>query len=202
MNEYKIFLGERFFLISKDEEKCFTSLNGMGTRITDYSDVNEMFNFFEQSDILEFYLYTESPEKVFNALISQNKFITAAGGVVFNEKNEILLIHRLGYWDLPKGKIEKGEEEIVAACREIEEECGIRNVKVSEKITDTYHVYCQNDKRVIKRTGWYNAYYNGNDALVPQTEEGITEVKWVTRESLIDYIPRMYASIREVINLI
>ena len=50
------------------------------------------------------------------------KIIEAAGGVVFNEKNEILMIYRLKTWDLPKGKIEKGETPADAAFREVCEE--------------------------------------------------------------------------------
>lgn len=34
------------------------------------------------------------------------KKVDAAGGMVKNEKGEYLFIHRLGFWDLPKGKID------------------------------------------------------------------------------------------------
>ena len=37
------------------------------------------------------------------------KVVEAAGGVVSNKNGEILFIRRMGKWDLPKGKIEKGE---------------------------------------------------------------------------------------------
>lgn len=202
MSEYKIFLGERFFLISDDIEKCFKSVNGIGTRLDTFEQVNIFFDFFEKSLMREFYIYTESPDSVFDVFIANNKYICAAGGVVYNVNDELLLINRLGYWDFPKGKIERGEEEVCAACREIEEECGISGVTATDKITDTYHVYMLKGERVIKRTAWYNVQYNGNEALIPQIEEDITEVKWVHKDRLYEYTPKMYASVKEVIGSI
>ena len=35
--------------------------------------------------------------------------MTAAGGWVENENREVLWIYRLDHWDLPKGKLETGE---------------------------------------------------------------------------------------------
>ena len=49
--------------------------------------------------------------------------IKAAGGVVENHKNEILMMKRLGHWDLPKGKADPGENSATTAQREVEEEC-------------------------------------------------------------------------------
>jgi 8-oxo-dGTP pyrophosphatase MutT (NUDIX family) len=36
--------------------------------------------------------------------------VEAAGGVVVNQQKEVLWMFRLGKWDLPKGKLEKGEK--------------------------------------------------------------------------------------------
>jgi hypothetical protein len=49
---------------------------------------------------------------------SQFLWIRAAGGVVSNDREEVLFIHRLEKWDLPKGKVEAGEELELAALRE------------------------------------------------------------------------------------
>jgi ADP-ribose pyrophosphatase YjhB (NUDIX family) len=174
----------------------------MGTRIDKPEDVNELFDFFEQSPVLEFYVYTESPETVFACLRDNNRYICAAGGLVSNVKKEILLIYRLGYWDLPKGKIEENETESSAACREIEEECGISGLEVVEKIMDTYHVYRMDDKRVIKRTAWFAVNYSGNQPLKPQTEEGIESVEWIPANAVYQYVSKMYASLKDVVNQI
>ncbi|MDR1897333.1 MAG: NUDIX domain-containing protein [Prevotellaceae bacterium] len=204
MFEYKIFLDERFFLISTDEEKCFRSINGIGVRITDPKQINELFDWFEQSSILEFYACTEFPDDAFSCLKNNpsDKYVCAAGGVVINNNEEVLLIYRLGRWDLPKGKIEINETQIIAAQREIEEECGLSEIKIINKITDTYHVYKEDNKRIIKQTSWFKANYNGSQTLKPQTEEGITEARWIPIKDIAGYIPQMYASLQDLMTVV
>ena len=53
------------------------------------------------------------------------KKIIAAGGLVFNDKNELLMIFRRGKWDLPKGKLDEGEDIEDCAVREVKEETGL-----------------------------------------------------------------------------
>ena len=50
--------------------------------------------------------------------------ILAAGGVVFDSRGRVAVIHRPVYddWSLPKGKLDKGESEMQAAVREVFEE--------------------------------------------------------------------------------
>jgi hypothetical protein len=40
----------------------------------------------------------------------------------------------------------------------------------------------------------------GNEKLIPQSEEDITEIKWVTKNEAVELIPSMYASVEEMIN--
>jgi tRNA threonylcarbamoyladenosine biosynthesis protein TsaE len=197
--DFRIFFDKRIFTVSDDMEKCFNSINGIGTRIAQPEDVNGLFDFFEQSPALEFYVYTESPEYVFDCLKESNRFIRAAGGVVFNNDSDILLIRRLGYWDLPKGKMEENETERSAACREIEEECGISGIEIAGKVIDTYHVYRdKDDMRVIKQTAWFGAVYSGVQPLNPQREEDITEAVWTPLKDIPQRVPQMYASLADV----
>ncbi|MFN5421861.1 MAG: NUDIX domain-containing protein, partial [bacterium] len=35
--------------------------------------------------------------------------IEAAGGMVFNQAGELLMMKRRGFWDMPKGKLDAGE---------------------------------------------------------------------------------------------
>lgn len=64
---------------------------------------------------------------------SQYKNIEAAGGLVLRSDGHFLGIFRLGKWDLPKGKAEKGESMETTALREVEEECGIFGLSVEKK---------------------------------------------------------------------
>ena len=74
----------------------------------------------------------------------QFKTIEAAGGLV-KKGDKTLLIYRLKKWDLPKGKLEKGETIPEGALREVEEECGIK-VSLGQKICTTRHTYSMKEK--------------------------------------------------------
>ncbi|BCJ34725.1 NUDIX hydrolase [Actinocatenispora thailandica] len=61
------------------------------------------------------------------------RLIRAAGGLVWREGPagvEVALVHRPRYddWSLPKGKLDRGEHPLVAACREVAEESALRPV--------------------------------------------------------------------------
>lgn len=105
--------------------------------------------------------------------------IEAAGGVVLNSTNKILLIKRLNKYDLPKGKKEKGEKIVQCAVREVEEECGISNLQIIKKLYPTFHVYKLNNELILKTTNWFLMKYKGNKTLKPQLSEEITEAKWI-----------------------
>lgn len=71
----------------------------------------------------------------------ENKFPTGQASSLWGKKKEIkyLLLHypsgsnpKKDYWDFPKGHIEKGEEEIDAAKREIKEETGLDDIEIIE----------------------------------------------------------------------
>src|SRR5688572_3663924 len=100
-------------------------------------------------------LYDKDFEKLKKAFYKHFKVIIASGGVVFNSNEEILLIFRKGKWDLPKGKLDKGETLEECAVREVEEETGIKNIKLEEKVIITYHTYIEFGKHILKESHWY-----------------------------------------------
>ncbi|MDP2176264.1 MAG: NUDIX domain-containing protein [Bacteroidota bacterium] len=128
---------------------------------------------------------TEDSKILFNAQKKHFKVIKAAGGIVFNDKGQLLLIKRLGKWDLPKGKIEKGENTKLAALREVHEECGLHFLGLVSKNTTTYHAYFLKGQWILKQTHWFNMIAWDDKNLVPQTEEDITEVRWVNKDFLL-----------------
>lgn len=107
------------------------------------------------------------------------KCISAAGGRVENEDNDVLMIFRRQKWDLPKGKVDKGESIHQAAAREVMEECGLKNVERGVKLGIIYHMYFHKEKWVLKDTHWYQMRASKNEELIPQTEEDITAIEWV-----------------------
>lgn len=147
----------------------------------------------------EIVVRADNVKEVFDYFFKSYKKIDAAGGIVFNSKKEFLVISRLGKWDLPKGKVEKDEKIEEAAVREVEEECGITNVNRLNEVCKTYHTYQLNGASILKRTIWYHMEYKGEEALIPQTEENITEAKWLPwadRETIFD---NTYGNIIDVI---
>lgn len=140
----------------------------------------------------------ENASAKFKKLFKNYQLIEAAGGIV-QRKNRILVIKRNGKWDLPKGKIEIGELNEVAAVREIEEECGIVGANVEDFLCETYHTYVFKDKQVIKRTYWYLLAFSGKKNLIPQQEEGISKAKWLKKSKLVKIKKNTFSSIIEVI---
>ncbi len=123
-------------------------------------------------------LYHTKEEKLFKHLKKKLPVVVAGGGMVFNQKREILFIYRNDKWDLPKGKIEKGERIQDCALREVEEETGITNLTIKRFITKTYHVFKRQGKFKLKETYWYEMQSDHKGELQPQIEEGIEKVKW------------------------
>ncbi len=107
------------------------------------------------------------------------KFMYAAGGVVY-KNDQTLFIYRLDKWDLPKGKIEKGEEQSEAALREVEEECNV-SARLEHYLGSTWHAYLnpyKKNKWVIKETYWYVMECLNDQDMKPQEIEGIELVEW------------------------
>lgn len=135
----------------------------------------------------------------FNRLFAKHAMITAAGGIV-RKGEEYLFIKRFGKWDIPKGKLEKLEDPQLGAIREIKEECGISNPVVEKFICETYHTYREKNKSTLKKTYWYGMSYEGEEELVPQSEEGISKVKWFKKTKLDKVRSNTYESILEVMD--
>lgn len=128
------------------------------------------------------------------------KNIFAAGGIVRNNKNEILFIRRFGVWDLPKGKKEKKEILSNTALREVIEETGLTDLYITKSLETTYHIYTdKKGNEVLKSTIWFEMYYSGNQIAEPQTLEGIEEVRWFSINEIDSIYQNTYASIKELI---
>lgn len=130
------------------------------------------------------------------------KYIEAAGGVVFNGQNQILTIKRLGMWDLPKGKRERNESIEDCAVREVAEECGIPAPDITAPLPNTYHVYKLKGNFVLKCTYWFKMQSSATHKLTPQTEEDISEVRWLSGTEMAEFKRNTYASILDLLNTI
>lgn len=126
--------------------------------------------------------------------------VEAAGGLVQNADGYWLFIYRNGMWDLPKGKLEQEESIEQCAVREVAEECGITEPTIIRKLTTTYHTYTLGDQRILKPSHWFLMKSTDESALTPQTEEGITAVRWVSSKEAIELAKDSFGSIRAVVH--
>src|SRR5574344_453680 len=94
-------------------------------------------------------------ETIFNALLKSYEYIPAAGGIVQNNHDEILMIFRKNRWDFPKGKVENNEMNTAAAIREVEEETGITARIIDQNPVSTFHIYQFGTHKVLKETFWF-----------------------------------------------
>lgn len=148
---------------------------------------------------LYYYVLVDDAKTFLKKVMKSVTLIEAAGGLVKNDKSHYLFIFRNGKWDIPKGKLEKGEKPKEGAVREVEEECGIAIDECGKKIVNTYHVYTSKGEVVLKKTYWYKMKYFGKAKLKPQVEEGITEVRWMTRKDIGMVADNTFPSIMDVL---
>ena len=129
---------------------------------------------------------------------SHFKVIKAAGGIVLNQKAEVLMMHRLHKWDLPKGKQDAGEKSKQTAVREVMEECNIA-VQLGKKVCTTWHTYTFKGNNILKRTRWYEMICTDDSKMKPQLEENISELRWMDNAAIQDAMKNTYSSIKFVI---
>jgi len=143
-------------------------------------------------------LITDNKKEMEELIKSQYSVVKAAGGVVQNEFGQILLMYRLKTWDLPKGKLDRGESSKVAAVREVEEECGVR-AKLGNKICTTFHTYTYKNESILKQTKWYSMNLLDDSKMKPQVEENIEKLEWMGKEKVKAALINSYSSIRYVL---
>ena len=194
---YKVYIeNSALIFTSKEPERA----DGEVLRVT----AHDAITFTKLLQKLQFtkklYVISADTERTFADFCTSMHFIQAGGGVVTNAAGAVLMIFRNGRWDLPKGKLEAGEQIEQCAVREVSEECSLPQDALNrgELITQTYHCYLLHDRWVLKRTTWYAMHYEGAAVPRPQTVEGITRAEWVTRETLPEELRNTYFTIRDV----
>lgn len=193
---YKVFIEEKAFFLVFNVKKSIINDN---IKIIGKQSIHKVLELVESNnDIIA--VNFKSNKDLKKWLKKEFDFISAAGGLVLNNENKALFIFRNGKWDLPKGKIEKGERKKTAAIREVEEECGITSPKIEKYITTTYHIYNYKGKIALKESFWYLMNYNGDEELIPQKEEDITDVKWLSKSEIKEALTNSFCSIQDVMN--
>ncbi|MFT5164970.1 MAG: 8-oxo-dGTP pyrophosphatase MutT (NUDIX family) [Saprospiraceae bacterium] len=201
---YKIYINDTpLFLVNPEQlhdkslnfgQKLVARYNGKPKFLFHYIDMLEKTDRYDA--VIIFY---HKEKKLFADFKSLYKRIDAAGGIVYNDNKEILMIYRRQSWDLPKGKIDPGESKKAAAIREVQEETGITDVKIVKRQTKTLHTYrLENGNRVLKYSFWY-LMKTSEQVLTPQAEEDIEEAVWIRPGDFIASKKKAYGSIMDVL---
>jgi 8-oxo-dGTP pyrophosphatase MutT (NUDIX family) len=161
--------------------------------------VKAMIHEMESPRILRGVFLHDDPEAVLKLFKKKLELVVAAGGLAHTDRNEVLLILRRGKWDLPKGKLDKGESLETCAIREIKEETGLIDVKLEGPLTITYHTYHEFGKHILKESHWYLMKAEKQENFIPQLEEDIEKCLWVPMNEISPYMENTHASILEVI---
>ena len=197
---YKVFYKDRAVFFVENDHNC---VENNSTKIHYFKNKKQLKTalniFLNNPELNSLYIVYRDIDHAFKKFTKLYTLIEAAGGLIKADNDNILVIHRRGKWDLPKGKLEKHELPEIGAIREVEEECGIGNLEILKLLEITYHTYILKGKDILKRTYWYEMLHKGNQETKPQMEEDITEAKWIKTDNLDEIINNTFPSIIEVL---
>jgi ADP-ribose pyrophosphatase YjhB (NUDIX family) len=113
----------------------------------------------------------------------------SAGGVVLNERNEVIVVNQRGkFWSLPKGHVDPGETPVQAAEREIREESGATGLKYVKEL-GTYERFKlgpnsgESDDMSEKKIITVFLFHARHQALAPEDPHN-PEARWVPLEKV------------------
>ena len=117
---------------------------------------------------------------------TNSRFEHSAGGVIYRKqkgKIQILLLRdKNNEWSFPKGLIEKGEELVKTAEREIEEEVGLQDLVYIDTIDSIGYFYRFAGSLIRKKVDFFLFRYDGQRDPKPLQKEGISDVQWFDPE--------------------
>ena len=199
----KVYFNEKPLYLANEMDKELTALSHHEDTvlIDEFSPpaINSLIHEMRLSKIHAGILIHNNLEALKKAFYKKFILIKAAGGLVTNEKGDILFIFRKNKWDLPKGKLEDGEAIESCAVRETEEETGLKGVAMEKPLLTSHHTYDESGHHILKETFWYKLSVKGKQELKPQFEEQITEIRWVNPGSMQEVLSNTYPLIKDVI---
>ena len=100
--------------------------------------------------------------------------IRRIGGV----RHVLIILDPYKKWGLPKGHIEGAETPEQAAVREVTEETGLTDLRLSEELVTIDWHFRAGGRKVHKYTTFFLMYSDTGEPA-PEIGEGITECEWV-----------------------
>ncbi|MEM9077996.1 MAG: NUDIX domain-containing protein [Bacteroidota bacterium] len=189
---YKVFVNESPLILTNERPK-----NANGNLFSLESDsVKEAIDLLAKGKSEIAYLYHPEETKLLEVFKHKLPVVVAAGGFVTNAKGKVLFIYRNEKWDLPKGKVDKGESIENAAIREVEEETGVSGLTIDQFMRTTYHIFKRNGEYTLKVVHWFAMSTSFKGELKGQAEEGIMKVKWKGPKKAKKALEKSYFNIK------
>ena len=135
------------------------------------------------------------------------------GVVLLNKNNKIFVARRIDnprdFWQMPQGGIDKGEDPLKAAYRELNEETSIKTVELIQEIEDeiTYHLpdnllgIIWKGKFKGQTQKWYIMRFLGEDNEINLNTKHpeFLEWKWINYENITDKVVKFKLHVYEKI---
>ncbi|MBL7085011.1 MAG: NUDIX domain-containing protein [Candidatus Omnitrophica bacterium] len=124
----------------------------------------------------------------------------SAGGIVFRRKSrgfEVLLIKDVyGRWTWPKGHIDRDEKSQDAALREIEEEAGLKNIRILGRIGRNNYFFRLKEDLIFKTVYFFLVQADSAEKLKVQKAE-IEDARWFKPDEALKTVE--YKGAREML---
>jgi 8-oxo-dGTP pyrophosphatase MutT (NUDIX family) len=200
---YKVFINDKPLYITS--RKKYGQLSEKNILKLDYTSEKEIHIALDalspDTNYPGVILFSDNEKNLWEKFCAQFKVLQAAGGLVSNDRKELLMIYRFEKWDLPKGKIENNEKPDETALREVCEETGVCDCEIVKELTQTFHTYYHKRDHILKKTFWFEMNCKSFEGFKVQHEEGITQAKWMNKTELENEVRNTYPSIRELIKM-
>ncbi len=127
---------------------------------------------------------------------------SGVGIVVLNKKDEVFVAKRIdnqkNFWQMPQGGVDKGEDYLTAAYRELEEETSIKNVDLIKKLDGLISYELPKELLGIiwkgkyrgQKQKWFVMRFLGQDSEIDIKTKNpeFCEWKWIDLENITDLV--------------